>query len=167
MTREAAGGPILYFVAHNRNMIRIFAGVYRRLEAEGMAVRFAIPHLASAGSKSRRVLNEMGLDWMTFEALEAEVRAGDTIIVGTKQSPPHFPIFMQTAKEKGVRSIAIVDGCRFARKKRYEGVDHVLVWGPSGQEIYGTRAHIVGAPMLEATRKVPRQAAASHAVINF
>ncbi len=163
----AAGPSAIYFVTHNRNMVRIFIDAYRRLQADGIPVCFAVPAMKRHRAQAKPVLDELGLEWLSLMELKEQLRAKDIVVVGTKQAPPHFPDAIKSIQEMGVRVVGVVDGCRFAIPNRYEGVDRILVWGQSGKEAYKERARVVGSPVLEATRKVTGRQSTQTAVINF
>lgn len=157
MTAQGSLGPArLFVVAHNRNHVRIFADMARRVGASGRPATFVVVE----GHPDRDAAADAAasLDFPVIETAQLArlATARDVVCVGNDWGPKHFIRTLERLRRRGAALVGIVEGARFAYPRHYERVDDLLCWGPSALDMLPGRKHIVGSPAIERARKAAR-----------
>ena len=153
---SADGRRRIFFVVHNKNHMSIFSGFVGLLEARGVSV-----HFASIGGHRNQgqalgaiaAANRQALD---IGDMARMATPDDLICLGNDWGPRRLVRLLERLKARGVPTVAVVEGARFAFPRHYKHVDELLCWGPSGHDIGARRTRIVGSPVIEKAARLPR-----------
>jgi hypothetical protein len=139
----------IYFAAHNKNHVEIFDRSYELITSAGVSARWvAVDGFAPSASE---VLKRRGLEYLTLEQMRANAQFGDMLIVGNDWLPAELCDTIDRFKQSGIRTVAVIEGCRFTLPNKYTRVDELLGWGPSARTLPRKSIHVVGSPTLENT----------------
>ena len=158
----------IFFVAHNRNHVRIFAGAAGLLRARGHDVRFAYIDDQQDLDATVKAAQTAGFPPTHASLLAKDARAGDIVCVGNDWGPKFFRGVLQRLKRNGAMRVGIVEGARFAKPGHYVNVERVLCWGPSGVDTMPGDKVVVGSPAVEAAwRPNPEPGTRPFVLINY
>jgi len=150
MQPHAQASPRVFFVAHNRNHVRIFADAAAHLRTQGCDVVFAC--IDGHADREAAVKAATALSFEVIEAskLPHAAHAGDVVCVGNDWGPKAFLRTLDRLKRQGVIVFGMVEGARFAYPNHYRRVQHLMCWGPSALETLPGDKIVVGSPAIEA-----------------
>lgn len=157
-----------FFIVNNRNHVRIFAPVVRRLMELGHPCIIADIERESGDRGARRELASAALSSVGIDVLRAQITRHDTLVVANDWYPAVVVETMQSCGQRSVLRVGVVEGARFAHPDRYRHVDQVLGWGESSRTAFRVPVHVVGSPIIEAAwRRTPSVAPFDFAVIAY
>ena len=149
-------GPQLFFVIHNKNHAMIFRGLVPLITRAGVSVVFVTIDGHRLEGQARGALASEVLPIVGLADMARCAATGDVICVGNDWGPNSLLHCIKRLQARGVQIAGMVEGARFLRRGYYCSVDHLLCWGPSGQEIKAPRTTIVGSPVIEAAMRRAR-----------
>lgn len=148
--RGEGASPTHYFVAHNRNHVRLMVGAASRLIAAGNSVYFVHLDGKGGGGVARPEFERLGLPFVDFDQLRARIRPRDILITGNDFGPwKPYKRFLDSVNRGLVTVVGIIEGARAIRRHRYERVDYVLAPGPAALEYFSKPVYVVGSPVIE------------------
>ena len=147
--RSPASSQTVYFVAHNLNHYRLMAETCEILGAAGNATMFVCVELAKTAPELIAHWDRIKLPYLGLIRMQQMIRKGDIVVVCNDWGPRYLIDALHRIQRSGAKVIGLVEGTRFQMPGRYELVDELLVWGPSGSEAFEVPTHIVGSPGLE------------------
>jgi hypothetical protein len=157
-----------YFVVLTRSHLRMYSGAVRLLQSEGFDCRYVelddvfLPKLAKAA------LAAEGLNSISLADANAQLEAGDIVVVGNDWVPPELVALLNGRRQRSIVAVGCIDGCRFAKENHYHNVDRVLGWGPSCLEHFPQTGIVVGSPEIEAAwQSRPQFAEPPFAAVNY
>lgn len=153
-------GPLVFFVAHNRNHVRMFAASERLLRRWGYRTMFCVPLNFVHAHHAVAELERRGLIARPLDRMIESARRGDVVVVGIDGAPQKLHNALVHFEDAGIHTVGMIEGARFPKPKSFGTVRTVLVWGQSGVEAYGARAKDVGSVVVEdkMRRKNPSKA---------
>ncbi len=150
MQPRASTSPRIYFVAHNRNHVRIFAEAAAHLRAQGCEVAFACIDGHADREAALKAAAALGYEVLDASILPRVTHAGDVVCVGNDWGPKFFLRTLDRLKRQGIIVFGMVEGARFAYPNHYQRVQHLMCWGPSALETLPGDKIVVGSPAIEA-----------------
>jgi hypothetical protein len=157
-----------FFIVNNRNHVRIFAPIVRRLVELSRPCILADIEKESGDRGARRALALAGLSSVNLDALRRQISRRDVLVVANDFYPDEVIATMELCRQRGTLCIGVVEGCRFAQPGRYRRVDHLLAWSAACREAFTIPVHVVGSPIVEEARRRSASFSTSEfAVINF
>lgn len=160
--------PTYYFIAHNRNHVRIMCPAAVRLRREGMPVQFVDLEAVYQTEGARDELTQLGWQSIPLDESLRRITPADSVIVANDWGPAILTQALVSLRDKGVTLWGQIEGCRFAEPHRYQLVDRILGWGPSCQTHFSQPVDVVGSPAIEAAWQTqPKFEAPPVAVINY
>jgi hypothetical protein len=161
-------GPRIWFIAHNANHVGLFRDTATWLDWRGREARFACPMVHARAPEAVAALRDLGREAGDMNDLRRAVRPGDAVICALDDGPPRVQATIEDCNRAGIATAVAVEGCRFDKPARYRTAQKVLVWGPSGAELFGSRAIVTGSPQIERMRSLARMRRESPGlVINY
>jgi hypothetical protein len=142
--------PRVFFVAHNRNHVRIFEGSAASLRTNGWDVQFAYVDGQADSDAAAQAAIAKGFPTVAASTLPRLAKAGDIACVGNDWGPKAFLRTLERLKRLGVMLFGVIEGARYAYSNHYQRVHRILCWGPSALETLSGEKLIVGSPAVEA-----------------
>lgn len=139
----------IWFVAHNRNHVRLFADAADLLAGDGHRVAFADLELFYGNEGASQEVRSRGRDSRPFAEVARRAGAGDKIVVANDWGPPPLVAGLVAAVERGALLIGLVEGAKAAEPRRYRLVHRMLALGPASARLFDVPTDIVGSPILD------------------
>lgn len=157
-----------YFIAHNRNHVRLFADAAAILSDEGHRCGFVTLEEVHLGEGASAEIAARRLASATWTAAEPSFAPGDVLVVGNDWAPKPLRALLDRRRERAIFAVGYIDGCRITDPVKYRRVDHVLGWGPSSLDLFPVPVTVVGHPLIEPwARAPPHFAEPPFAIVNY
>jgi hypothetical protein len=155
------------FLLHNLNHARLLTAPAAILSDAGFATYFIHAEVTSYDATARAELDQRG--FAAAESLNSYISARwrqSDVVVACNDWNRSVTSAFDTLRERNIRTVGLIEGCRFGEPRRYRRVNRILAWGPSASEYFSQPIDIVGSTTIEDALRIPPPPASPAIAIN-